>query len=181
MYEKWKDIQGFENRYQVSDKGNVRALNFKRTGQTKLLKLNVHCGYYYVNLYEKGKYKTFRVHRLMALAFIENPQNKPFINHKDGNKLNNSLENLEWCTPKENTIHALKTGLAQSPKPRYGKANHKTKGVNQYSLDGQFVKHWDCIRDAEKAYKAHHISAVCKGQRETCKGFKWEYEVKENG
>ena len=176
MYERWKSVKGYENSYQISDKGNVRALNFKRTGQTKLLKANIHCGYYCVNLYKNGKYKTFRVHRLMALSFIENPYNKPFINHKDGNKLNNNLDNLEWCTPKENSVHAINTGLATSPKPRYGKANHKTKSVNQYSLDGKLIKQWECIREAEKALNAHHISDVCKGNRKTCKGYKWEYE-----
>ena len=172
----WKDIEGYEGLYQVSNKGRIRALNFKRTGECRVLKKYIRHGYHVVHLYKNGCYKTFRVHRLIAKSFIPNLENKPHINHIDGNRGNNSLDNLEWCTPRENSLHAIRTGLAKPPKPRYGKDNHKSKSVIQCDMNGSFIRRWDCIRDAEKEYKAHHISAVCKGQRKSCKGFVWKYE-----
>lgn len=179
--EEWKDIKEYEGKYQISNLGNVKALDYKRTKKEKILKPRINStGYMVVNLYKNAKFKTFKIHRLIAQAFIINPENKPCINHIDGNKLNNSIDNLEWCTYRENTIHAIKNGLASSPKPRYGLDNYKAKSVKQYSLDGKFIKHWDCIREASKYLNATHISDVCKGKRKSSKGFIWRYSTKEN-
>lgn len=122
----WKDIPGYENFYQVSNIGRVRSLDRYVVGNTgkhnsfrcgKVLTNNIGTtGYYRVNLTDPttNKRTSRRVHRLVALAFIENPLNKKMINHIDGNKLNNKLENLEWVTRKENARHASETGLVAS-------------------------------------------------------------------
>lgn len=105
----WKDIPGYEGIYQVSTKGRVRSFWKK---EPHILKQTLTTtGYKKVELYKDKKRKTYKVHRLVALAFILNSENKPNINHKDGNPLNNTVENLEWCTQKENVEHAIKTGL----------------------------------------------------------------------
>lgn len=116
----WKDIQGFEGSYQVSDKGRVRGLDrfivrrdwvkcFVKGEEFKLH--NNTAGYPYVGLRKNYKKKVITVHRLVALAFLENKENKSTVNHIDGNKENNNVSNLEWATPSENIIHAHKTGL----------------------------------------------------------------------
>ena len=111
----WKDCVGYEGKYQVSNLGNVRSIsNNKGTYQERLLsqRQTTTSNYLYVNFTVKDVTKQHSVHRLVAKAFIPNPENKPFINHIDGNKYNNSVDNLEWCTQKENIQHAFKTGLA---------------------------------------------------------------------
>ena len=110
MQEIWKDIKGYEGKYQVSNLGRVRSLydqnQFKKTHRIKLLKFNIRSGYYNVNLNNHRKRKNFQVHRLVAFAFIPNFDNKPIINHIDENRLNNKVDNLEWCTQKENVLHS---------------------------------------------------------------------------
>lgn len=126
MIEEWKDIIGWEGRYQVSNLGNVRTLNYKRTGQTRLMTgLTDVRGYKSIAFREGGagsRQKHYVVHRLVAMAFIPNPENKPFVNHKDGNRANNRVDNLEWCTRRENEAHKVYTlghpsGCCIPPKP----------------------------------------------------------------
>jgi hypothetical protein len=104
--EEWKDIAGYELYYQISNIGQVKR---KDTG--KILKNNIRNGYEYVTLCVNGQRKKFYVHRLVAIAFIPNPKSYEQVNHKDGNKSNNKVDNLEWCTQKENLMHAFCTGL----------------------------------------------------------------------
>jgi hypothetical protein len=116
MEEIWKDVIGYEGFYQVSNLGRVRSFDrlVKRNRHIKgrIHKLTLHSdGYYIATLYKENKEKKYKAHRLVAMAFVQNPNNKPFINHKDGNKLNNLPENLEWCTIVENNKHAFDTGL----------------------------------------------------------------------
>lgn len=119
LKEEWRDIQGFPN-YQISNLGNVKSKEryTKARGnkiihrKERLLKIQTdHKGYKYVRLYNSNGFKAKKVHRLVAETFIENPNNLPQVNHKDGDKTNNCINNLEWCTDTENKQHAIKTGL----------------------------------------------------------------------
>ena len=122
--EVWKDIEGYEGLYQVSTCGNVKSLpKVRRNGtgtyiqKERLLKpSNTSTGYKKVELCKDGKRKGFKVHRLVAIAFIPNPDNKPEVNHIDGNKINNNIDNLEWVTSSENSVHAYETGLNPNKK-----------------------------------------------------------------
>lgn len=125
MVEIWKNIIGYEGHYQVSNMGQVKSLNYNRTLKERILKGGKGGGgYYQVNLFKNGKIKRYYVHRLVGIAFIPNPENKPEINHIDGNKANNIVNNLEWVTSKQNTEHAFETGL----RDKYGFRNIDNKG-----------------------------------------------------
>ena len=109
--ENWKPVQGYEQRYLASYSGRIKS-----SSTDKVLAGGVGgTGYWQVLLYNNGKRQCFKVHRLIAIAFIPNPKNYPVINHKDGNKLNNCVSNLEWCDMKHNNIHAYQTKLKLGP------------------------------------------------------------------
>lgn len=113
MKEIWKNIEGYEGKYQISNFGRARTLNYKRTGKIKILKLCMISTGYYVLVIRTGgagsKQLHLLVHRLVAKTFIPNPDGKEFVNHKDGNRLNNKIDNLEWCSREENEIHKIYT------------------------------------------------------------------------
>jgi len=124
MEEIWKDIAGYEGCYQVSNKGRMKSLlrvvkhltGGKLTVSEKILTLKDRNGYDHISLWKENIEKRFKVHRLVAQAFIPNPENKPQVNHIDGDRKNNHVSNLEWVTGKENAQHAIKTGLTVSPR-----------------------------------------------------------------
>lgn len=131
----WRTVSGYENYYEASDQGNVRSvereiidkIGQKRRLKSKILKPGVcSAGYLNVDLSKNGKVKKHTVHRLVALAFLEPDELREQVNHKDGDKLNNHIENLEWTTPKENIRHAIDTGLFNPI--RLGKDNPNFKG-----------------------------------------------------
>lgn len=187
----WKDIKNYEGLYQVSNLGNVRSLDrirkqFNHNGiatvkyKGRILKkqLQKRTGYRTVTLYDNnrnGKIKS--IHRLVAETFLDNPNNYPVVNHKDGNKLNNNVDNLEWCTVSHNVKHAYNIGLAKIKK-LYGKENPKARKVEQYDLENNFIKLWYSIIDASNDLKidSSSISAVCKEKRKTAGGYIWKYE-----
>lgn len=125
MNEIWKFIPSYEGYYQVSNLGNFRSvpriIKYKNNGTRlypakNLLTETTKDNYQRITLMKEGVKQRFQAHRLVAITFIPNPENKPCVNHKDGNKSNNCVENLEWCTPSENTLHAIKTGLIDPSK-----------------------------------------------------------------
>lgn len=139
--EEFKDIDGYEGSYQISNLGRIKSLIRKGVTKETILisSISTH-GYYQITLSLKKKSKTFRIHRLIAKSFIPNIMNKREINHIDGNKLNNHVSNLEWCTRSENISHAFKTGLskistaqkesiANNMRKRIGDKNPKSKKV----------------------------------------------------
>lgn len=114
MKEIWKDIPNYEGLYQISSFGNVKSFPRKgtQTRKERILKFKKDKkGYFFVHLSKNNIQKSIKIHRKVAILFIPNPLNKPQINHIDGNKQNNKLENLEWCTNGENQLHAYKIGL----------------------------------------------------------------------
>ena len=131
MIEQWKSIKDYEN-YQVSNLGRVKSLNYRHTGKEKILKADKDKdGYLRVVFCKNGQIKKFLIHRLVATMFIENPENKPFINHIDCNPSNNNVDNLEWCTQKENMQYASKLGRLKSAK------NLKNVSVEQHRINSR--------------------------------------------
>lgn len=163
----WKDIKGYENLYQVSNDGLVRTSHkglweILSAGRTK------H-GYYNVLLHKGGKRKNERVHRLVASAFIPNPNNYPYINHKDENPSNNHVDNLEWCTAEYNINYG-------TCKERI--ANSNSKPILKYDLDGNFICEYKSLAEAERIEGIDHatISMSCSGRVSYQCGFIWIYE-----
>jgi len=148
MQEVWKDIVGYEESYQVSNLGNVRSIN-------KILKPNLtKKGYYHVTLYSQGIPKTFKLHRIVAKHFIENPHNKLEVNHIDGNKINNTVINLEWNTRKENNRHAIDNNLLVLQKKGEGYWNKKYRSESSRKkcvIDMETGIFYYCMKDAADA------------------------------
>lgn len=170
----WKAIEGYEGRYEVSNYGRVKSLNYHRTGKEKVLKPAIDSnGYWRVGLYKNSKRKFFSVHRLVAEAFLPNPQNLPEVNHKDENKANNRVENLEWCTAKYNSNYGTHIQRVIK-KTTNGKLSKK---VLQLDLQGNLIKEWASAHEVERKLGMYNtcINACCKGKIKTAYGFIWKY------
>ena len=169
MQEIWKDIPNF-NGYQASDKGFI----FSKKRNKILIPHPNEKGYLRVCLHVKGKSTTQKVHRLVALTFLENPNNLPEVNHKDGNKLNNRVDNLEWCTHTHNMREAFKNNLIPPRKSNNG--SFPTKKVLQFDLDGKLINTYESLSEASKisGIGFRNLSRYCKNQR-TCKNYIWRY------
>lgn len=133
-------------------------------------------GYYHISITDFNKRKYPNVHRLVALAFIPRVKGKDYVNHINGNKLDNRLENLEWVSFKENLDHAKDIGLV----PRF--ANGRNKPVDQLTLDGEYIQTFDCLTDAANSLGFKEggesaISKVCSGRQKTSGGYKWRYST----
>lgn len=168
-FEIWKPIKGYEGLYDVSNLGNIRSLP-RNTTKGKILKPQKDTNnYMMVGLVKDKKTKFKRIHRIVAETFLDNINNLPEVNHKDGNKKNNNVNNLEWVTSKENIHHAIKNkliiGLKQAVK------------VNQYDLQGNFIKQWDCMNDIQREININStlISRCCKGEQRKSHGYQWRY------
>lgn len=160
----WKNIAGFEG-YQVSNFGRVKSFYGKKE---RILKAGLRSnGYLNVILCKNGKMKCFLIHRLVANAFIDNPDNLPVINHIDENKQNNQVSNLEWCTYSYNNSYndkGKKTGAKLAKK------------VGQYSKDGKLIKIWPSMIEADRNdFNMGNICSCCQGKRKTHGGFIWQY------
>ena len=172
MKEVWKAIKGYEDLYEVSNTGIIRSIDRKVhyrdvrekniSGSIKKPTLNVK-GYLKVTLFKNGKGTTKEIQRIVAEAFIPNPNNKNQVNHIDGNKTNNNVSNLEWCTPKENSqhrLHVLKKGIV---------------AVNQFDMNGKFIRSYASIKEAarENNIKPCSISNVINCKRNSAGGYYW--------
>ena len=191
----WKDVVGYEGLYEVSNEGRVKSkqrivttsVGTKRKIEECILKpLNSKVKrYYHVSLYKNGKQKLHSVHRIVSIAFIDNPGSKKEVNHIDGDVSNNKVNNLEWVTRSENALHAYKTGLQ---KPNFKKsleiaAERRRRKVAKLDYDGNLIESYNSITEAKKSIKqgAGNISAVLSGKRQKAGGFKWIYiDQKEN-
>ena len=211
MKEIWKDIKGYEGLYQVSNLGRVKSLerydSYNKKVDEKILKTKENLGYIYVNLHKNGIQKGYKVHRLVAEAFIPNPDNKPCIDHINTIVTDNRVENLRWCTYSENNRNPITmtkyrnkmTGFKHSAETKIKiglaglgritseetKEKHRAKGwkVVSFTKDGVFYKKFASPYYASLELKASklHISACCNGVRKSTGGFMWKWEKDWNG
>lgn len=171
----WKIIDGTNGKIEISDEGQVRS---NLTKKHKILKAQSNSkGYLRVRVTIDGAKKTIHVHREVAKAFIPNPGALPQINHKDGNKANNTVSNLEWCTNKQNARHAMENGLWGNVLAAAKKHNDSIKRpIIAYKLKGApSTQYFDSVSSAERAFDSRHICAVLKGKRSHVKGWTFQY------
>lgn len=136
-------------------------------------------GYLSVTLLKDNKQLTKQVHRLVAETFIDNIDYKPIINHKNGIKIDNNVNNLEFCTASENNKHAYRLGIRKVTKKQKESGKLRRKSINQYNKEGKFIKQWVSIKEAEQNLGIRNISSCCKGTYETAGGYIWKYANKE--
>lgn len=165
----WKSVEGYDGLYEVSSFGRVKSLSNDKSRKEKILKpASNGCGYLNVNLHNEGKNKNFLVHRLVASAFLENPGNFPEVNHKDEDKKNNSVDNLEWCTRAYNRNFGTRN-------ERMAKA--KSKPVLQFTKNGEFVKEWQSTNECGRnGFNKGHVVSCCLGKQKSHAGFIWRYK-----
>lgn len=164
LFEEWRDIHGYEGLYQVSNFGRVKNC-VRKTLKTIRTSVN---GYGYVVLSKNCKQKLHLVHRLVAEAFIPNPDNLPQVNHKDENKLNNIYCNLEWCSAKYNINYG--EGILR-------RSTIRSKKIYQISKDGQILRTWASANEVKRAlgFSQGNIQQCCVGKRKTANGYIWKY------
>ena len=189
----WKEIEGFDN-YQISNLGRVKNIKFDRYVKP----LVGNRGYVHVNLYKDGKMKRLSLHRLLAIAFIPNTENKPCIDHINTDRSDNRIENLRWATRKENHNNPLsivnhgnasrgrvvseeqKKNQSEKMKGRFKGVRKSSKKIIQLTLDEIFVREWDAIKDAAESLGVSSTAIWnClngKSQVKSIKGYKWKYK-----
>ena len=175
----WKDINGYEGLYQISNFGIVKSVdriskhsNGDLTLKGKILKKNKNSkGYLYLSLCKNGKYRQYLIHRLVAEHFIPNPDNKPYIDHINTDRSDNRVENLRWVTHKENINNPLTIDK---------KSKKLNKPIIQFSRNGEFIRKWDSALDAQRelGIKQSNICSCCKGKLKTTGGYMWRYYYK---
>lgn len=183
MEEIWKDIEGYEGLYQVSNLGRVKSMgngNSNRSKEIIMKQTKNMKGYPMIILCKEGVCKGFSVHRLVATAFLPNPDNLPQINHKDEDKTNNMVwvnedgsidynkSNLEFCTPKYNVNYGTRTEKV---------VKALSIPVLQFTKSGEFIRKWDSIIQVERelGISNSNISMCCKGKRKSAYSYKWQY------
>lgn len=195
MKEIWKDVVGYEGYYQISSFGNVRSVDryinssynstiFRKGAVMKQQQSKK--GYMTVHLSKNGISKRLPVHRLVAKAFIPNPDDLPQVNHKDTDKTNNKVLNLEWITNCDNVKHAIKNGCINiTDKKREASRQtvkiameHRKKGVIQFDKKGNMINKFESVSDATRKTNINtsNIVACCKGKLKQAGGFIWSYE-----
>ena len=158
--EKWKDVKGYEGLYQVSSSGAIKSIKRPRAKERMLKVQNAKHGYQQVCLCKNGNKRFYLVHRLVADAFLPNLCNYPEINHKDLNKQNNNVSNLEWCSAQYNVDYS------------------NSKRVHQYDKQGNFIRTWKSTKEIERQMNIRNgnISSCCHGRLKTAYGYVWKYD-----
>ena len=200
----WKSLEfmGYPD-YEISTLGSVKSLNYLRSGKERIItQCSDKDGYFLVTI-SNGKQKTFRVHRLVCLAFLENPENLPIINHKDENKQNNHVDNLEYCTYQYNTNYGtckekisdkrkgkkhseetkqklsdFRKGKKHSEETKHKMTEQRKKPIIQYTIDNEFVKKWESIKQASNELSICDSGLVrcLKGKIKQSGGYIWKYK-----
>lgn len=170
----WKDVKESNGLYQISNLGRLKSFVKWRGSNERIRKSYISKnGYLYINLLNL----TTPLHRLIAIAFIPNPENKPTVNHIDGNKLNNNIDNLEWNTYSENNQHAYDNNLTTNG--LLGKTGYlckNSKEVEQITKEGDIIAIFGSCEEANRLTGIFHISAVCRGERQNAGGYIWQYK-----
>lgn len=169
--EEWRDVIGYEGLYQVSNFGRVKSAKINKPMSQWISK-----GYLMISLRKKGYKKNYLVHKLVADIFLPKNDLRVFINHKDENKLNNVVENLEWVTTRENNNYGTRNKRISN-----SQLNRKdcSKRILQFSINGEFIKEWESIAEAVRnGFNRKGISCVCRGvdNYNTSGGYIWKYK-----
>ena len=189
MIEIWRDIKDYEGLYQVSNWGRVKSFNYRNSGKERIMKpVETKKGYLQVQLWKNGEQKWFKVHRLVATAFIPNPDNKPEVNHKiegeEGKTMNFVFFNedgsidekrttIEWNTSEENSNYGTRN-------ERIAKTminGKQSKKVLQLTKSGELVREWESTMECGRnGFHQGAVAACCRGERKSHKGFRWKYK-----
>lgn len=193
----WKDIIGYEGLYQVSNLGRIKSVDRYVKHpiyglmhiKERILKFGISGnGYLIVGLYRDGKQTPKLVHRLVAEAFIPNPNNLTDVDHLNTNRTDNRVENLRWCTHKENQnnpksiVHFSECKQGENaPKPmkgKFGKEHNTSKPILQYTIDGQLIREWYCGMDVQRelGINQSNIAKCCRGKYKSSGGYRWKYK-----
>jgi hypothetical protein len=191
--EVWRDIKGYEGLYQISNLGRVKSLSRmaiqtlkdgrkkESSVKNKILKKTLgKRGYFVVSLWRDNSYRLITVHRIVAITFIQNIHNKPFVNHIDLCKKNNCIDNLEWVTARENVIHAHKNGAIPDPynRGKFGNECLLSKKVGQFDINGNLLKEWQSTYDPQRSgteFRQGKVQQCCIGKKPQYKGYLWKY------
>jgi len=191
MSEIWKDVEGFEGDYQISNFGRLKSFRKRDSINGYILKqTNNKGGYFSVVLIGDNKRLSIRIHRLVAAAFIPNPGSLPQVNHKDGNKQNNRVSNLEWCTALHNVKHSMNMNPEQCEKMRLYNQYIRTKMIKMYDKQGNYLRIF--VNGAEASRETgicqRNILQVCNGDRnergylrKSAGGYIWRFDDDNEG
>lgn len=180
LKEQWKPVKGYEGYYEVSNTGKIRSLdrcvtirgNVIQHRKGKLISSHINKrGYVEVNISKHAKNATLKLHRLVAQAFIPNPFHYPQVNHKDENKQNNCVDNLEWCTNHYNSHYGTR-----SQRQAKSLTNGKTSKSVKQMLNGKVIKIWPSMAEADRhGFCQGNVSKCCRGKIKTAYGYQWQY------
>ncbi len=185
MVELWKDIKGFNGKYQISNTGKVKSVNYHRGQTPRILKprsakIRGNKSYLYVTLSKENIVKCYKIHRLVAEYFVPNPLQKPYVNHIDGNKHNNRADNLEWVTPLENNLHSFYV-LNKHPMRGFKfDKNKNSKPIAQFVVENGNRYHLATYCNAKAAAAINNLCAksitnCCLGKYKSTGGYIWQY------
>lgn len=174
--EVWRDIEGYEGKYQVSNMGRVKSLpkqdGFYQIKHERILKpIPTKNGYLRVHLRNSSKQDIVLIHRLVAMLFVKNPNGFKVVNHKDENKFNNRADNLEWCTH----VYNVNYGTGIKRRTEKFRMEH-SRSVDMFDLNGNYIRTYDCMRDVRNdGFSPSNVFACCVGRYKQHHGYKWRY------